>query len=558
MSTTERMVNYGYALSANFYYRKFVKDTLSAGAVNREVLKEILQNNAITTYGKLYHFNDICNFGDYKRMVPLTGYSDYEPYIEEIAAGLENVLTADKVEYLGLSSGTTGTQKRIPATAKSRKIVMLGMMLLQKGALSHALPTARSGGRGLLLMNMLQSGNTPAGIPAGSGTSGGVQSMKKMLHYFWTSPPEILAIDDQQTAGYLHLLFALQERNLAFLSSPFPSAIVQLFGVLGRQWPELVKDLADGRISSHLALDREQKASLERRLKANPLRAEELKRELSEGMRGIAQRVWPRMSHISCVVGGSFNIYLDKLSYYIGSLPVFSSSYGATEALIGIATRMNDVSYVITPRSAFFEFIPVEECFDPHPATYELDRLKVGELYEVVITNYSGLYRYRMGDVIKVLGYSHQSPVIEFMYRRGQLLNVAAEKTSEQAVQQALALSINDVGAKLEDYTVTINLEGTAGHYLFYIELDEPEVNPFMAARMRNILEQRLEDANPRYLAGIRASQINPLDIRFVRAGGFLTLKQELLKRGGSVNQVKIPRFIQDPSLVRLLEQYSI
>ena len=86
----------------------------------------------------------------------------YENYIEEIAAGHKNVLTSDEVQYFGLTSGTTGKQKRIPITAKTRKIANMSMMFLEHGALSQALPAARTGGRGLLLMNMLQSGSSCA------------------------------------------------------------------------------------------------------------------------------------------------------------------------------------------------------------------------------------------------------------------------------------------------------------------------------------------------------------------------------------------------------------
>ncbi|MEN6350343.1 MAG: GH3 auxin-responsive promoter family protein [Syntrophomonas sp.] len=558
MNVLEWVINRSYALGADHYFKKFIRDTVQAGDVNRQVLKEILQGNEETVYGHLYHFDQIRNSNDYKSEVPLTSYSDYERYIEAIAAGQENVLTTDEVQYFGLSSGTTGVQKRIPTTAKARNIINMSMMFLQQGSLSHVLPSVRSGGKGLLLMNMLPSGNTPIGIPTGAGTSGGMKSMEKMLRYFWTSPNEVLTIPDQQVANYLHLLFALQERDLAYLASPFPSVVVQLFGVLEQQWPGIIEDLSRGRISSHLALDQAQRTQLEKHLKANPFRAKELKRELNKGMQGIAQRVWPKMSYVSCVVGGSFSIYLDRLRYYIGNLPVFSAIYGATEALIGIATKVNDVNYVITPRSAFFEFIPLEESLDPVPTTYELDQLKVGEMYEVVVTNVSGFYRYRMGDVIKVVDHYNQSPVIEFMYRKGQLLNVAAEKTSEQAVQQALTLAIKAVGAILEDYTVTIDLDGTAGSYLFYIEVNEPVITQAIVDEMRNILEQNLEEANPRYSAGVKAKHINPLDIHFVRAGTFLILKQELLRRGVSLNQVKIPRFIKEPSLIRTLEQNAL
>lgn len=200
MNVLEWVINRFYAMGSDFFYNKFVKDTIKAGDVNRAVLTEILQDNSKTEYGYLYEFEGIRNSLDYKQIVPLTSYCDYENYIDEIAAGLENVLTSDEVQYFGLSSGTTGKQKRIPTTAKTRKIINMSMMFLQHGSLSRALPAARTGGKGLLLMNMLQSGNTPVGIPSGSGTSGGMQSMKKMLHYFWTSPLEVLAIKDQQVA----------------------------------------------------------------------------------------------------------------------------------------------------------------------------------------------------------------------------------------------------------------------------------------------------------------------------------------------------------------------
>jgi len=44
-------------------------------------------------------------------------------------------------------------------------------------------------------------------------------------------------------------------------------------------------------------------------------------------------------------------------------------------------------------------------------------QVEVGQQYELVITNASGLYRYRFGDVIKVVGLHNACPVIEFQYR---------------------------------------------------------------------------------------------------------------------------------------------
>jgi hypothetical protein len=56
-------------------------------------------------------------------------------------------------------------------TAHSRKSVNMAMMFIQHGLLRQALKAARKGGKGLLLMNMLQSGSTPGGIPTGAATT---------------------------------------------------------------------------------------------------------------------------------------------------------------------------------------------------------------------------------------------------------------------------------------------------------------------------------------------------------------------------------------------------
>jgi len=44
-------------------------------------------------------------------------------------------------------------------------------------------------------------------------------------------------------------------------------------------------------------------------------------------------------------------------------------------------------------------------------------KVQLGEQYEMVYTSWTGLYRYRTGDVVKVVDFFHQSPVYEFQYR---------------------------------------------------------------------------------------------------------------------------------------------
>ena len=557
MAVLNKILGFAMNAAADAYRRKFEEDTLQAAEVNQAVLKEILKLNSGSEYGRKYQFPSIISAADYQAKVPLTTYEDYRPYIERMADGEENILTSLPIKYFGLSSGTTGKSKLIPVTALSRKIVNSNMMLLTQGMLLQAVPEARKGGRGLFLMNSVKSGMTAGGMPTGAATSGGMNSMRWIVPYLWTSPPEILQLADQRTALYLHLLFALQEKDLAYINAPFPSPILQLFRLLEEKWPSLASDLAEGKLDKHLELEPAVRSKLAKRLRPDKERARQLEKEANQGMAGIAHRLWPKILYICCVAGGSFSIYMDKLHRYTEQIPFYSAVYSATEAMLGICTRTNDITYVVTPRTAYHEFIPVAETELSNPTVLNLTQLEKGQSYEVVVTNQAGFYRYRLGDVIKVVDYYHSSPVIEFSYRRGQLLNVAAEKTQEAAVLSALKNAAQQWGSALVDYTTTVDLLGSVGRYVFFVEVQDPaRITDLDAWTL--ILEKALGEANPRYRAGVEAGRIGTLRLQIVQPGAFQCLRRELISGGASENQVKIPRMLSDAGLEKFLTERTI
>ena len=61
--------------------------------------------------------------------------------------------------------------------------------------------------------------------------------------------------------------------------------------------------------------------------------------------------------------------------------------------------------YELVLRSAYFEFIPVDEAdeADQGAAVCDVSEVERGATYEVVMTTWGGLTRYRMGDVVKVV-----------------------------------------------------------------------------------------------------------------------------------------------------------
>jgi hypothetical protein len=132
---------------------------------------------------------------------------------------------------------------------------------------------------------------------------------------------------------------------------------------------------------------------------------------------------------------------------------------------------------------------------------------------------------------------------------------LTGEKTSEAAVQQALSMALKALKTSLEDYTTTLDLGTTTGHYNFYLEILPNRRGFTEISTFRNTLENSLISTNPRYGAGVKGNRISPCEVKLVLPGTFQKVRRELIRRGASTSQVKIPRFIRDQYLISLLEE---
>jgi len=542
------------SVGATRFRGKFLFDTRRAQAVNDALLMELLRRNEGTVYGRRYGFSRLSTPDGYRASVPLTSYPDYEPYVARIARGEQGVLTMEPVHHLGLSSGTTGKQKMIPITRTAQRQVALSMVFLSQGMLNAALPASR--GRGVLMMSAGTSGKTEAGITYGPATASGMASMIRMSKHLWTTPPDALVLLDQRTVLHLHLLFGLKERDLRYLSATFASSIMDLFHLLERAGPVLAEELETGKLSDELNLSGESRARLEAALGKDPGRARQLLDELARGHDGIARRLWPRLEYVNTVTGGSFAVYAQKLRPYLGGVPLFSSVYASTEGVIGVATKSEDTSYAMVPSACYFELLPAGEVDSAAPRTVTLEEAQDGEHYEVVLTNRSGFYRYRLGDMVKVVGRLHRTPVVEFLFRRGQLLNLSGEKTSEQAALAAVMDSAKRWGTPLIDFTTQADADAAPARYVFFVEVKEPAALVGRATAADD-LDQALGKANPRYEAAREAGKLGRPVLHPVKPETFARVKALLIEKGASINQVKIPRVVGAGDVLQLLRASS-
>lgn len=537
--------------------QKFNKHTKEPATVNEEVLLEILDKNSKCEIGMKYDFKKIKSKEEYKNIVPLTEYSFFDEYIQAMAKGEKNILIDNDVEYFSHTSGTTGKQKLIPTTRESRMAASKYMAFLINRFSYLAFKDKWNYGRGLMIADIVMTTYTEGNIPICSATSGGMKAMKRIMPYIYTSPIEVMEIKDREVSLYLHLLFALQDKKLLYISGIFISNVLDLFRVLEKDYESLIKDIRCGRVCKAINIDEVTRKKLNTILKPNASRADELEKQFKIGFEGIAKRIWPNLVYIAAVTGANFSIYDDKLAYYTDNLPVYSPVYASSEAAIGINPYANKIQYVIIPDTVFYEFIPVDKLNESNPETLSIDELKVNEAYEIVITNYAGLYRYRLGDVVKVKGFYNKTPSIEFLFRKNQVLNMVAEKTNEEHLTTAIKNTMDKLHLTLVDYTTNADNIVSPGRYIFYFEVknynDIDNVN-----RVEELLDDELKKANLAYDRARKNNKLGMVNVILVKANTFAIIKENLLSKGISKNQIKIPRVANNNTMLGMLNENKV
>ncbi|GLJ20884.1 hypothetical protein SUGI_0381060 [Cryptomeria japonica] len=109
----------------------------------------------------------------------------------------------------------------------------------------------------------------------------------------------------------------------------------------------------------------------------------------------------------------------------------------------------------------------------------ELADVKVGEEYGLVVTTYAGLYRYRVGDVVRVTGFHNSAPQFHFVCWKNVMLSIDSDKTDEVELQSAVNKAtehLESYGARVIEYTSYTDVSSIPRHYVLFWELNTSEV----------------------------------------------------------------------------------
>jgi hypothetical protein len=188
-----------------------------------------------------------------------------------------------------------------------------------------------------------------------------------------------------------------------------------------------------------------------------------------------------------------------------------------------------------------------------------LTEVKVGQEYEVVLTTFAGLYRYRLGDVVKVTGFYNSSPQLSYICRKNLILTVNIDKTTEKDLQISVDKAtelLKEENVDLVDFTSYADLSTVPGHYVIFWELSD-SLNEGIVKRCCSIMDETFID--PGYVVSRKANTIGPLELRIVERGTFRKIIDYYTSHGGAVNQFKTPRCIStNQALLDILNKNTI
>lgn len=557
--------------------------TARADEVQRQVLYEILRRNAETEYLNKFLNGRIDN-KSFKINVPVVNYEDIKPYIQRIANGdASAIISAEPISELLTSSGTSGGQPKImPSIPEElhRKTFLYNLLM----PIMNKYVPGLDKGKGMYLQFIKTEVTTPSGLKARPVLTSYYKSSNFRDRPFdkfnvYTSPDETILCPDSRQSMFCQLLCGLLQRDEVLrVGAVFASAFLRAIKFLEENWEELCDNIRTGHLSDWID-DPPSRIAVMKMLSPNPQLAEEIHGECSKkSWQGIITRLWRKTIYIDVIVTGTMAQYIPTLDYYGGGLPLVSTMYASSECYFGVnlkpLSKPSEVSYTLLPNMAYFEFLPVhkengvttegldlqsngtENGKKIEDELVDLVDVKVGHYYELVVTTYAGLYRYRVGDILLVTGFYNRAPQFEFVYRRNVVLSIDTDKTNEEDLLKAVTKAkklLEPFNALLSEYTSYADTSTLPGHYVLFWELTTREefLDASVLESCCSTIEESLDSIYRR--CRTKDKSIGPLEIRLVKPGTFDLLMDYCLNQGSSYNQYKTPRCIKSLHVLGLL-----
>ena len=188
-----------------------------------------------------------------------------------------------------------------------------------------------------------------------------------------------------------------------------------------------------------------------------------------------------------------------------------------------------------------------------------MDALEVGKTYELIITNLSGFYRYRMSDAVTVTGMLNRTPLVQFAYRVNRTINLAGENTTEAAITEALRKTAERLTFTLVDYCVYPDQMSDISRYVILIEPSEDGLHGINLQTLEEVVYQELGKVNHYITEAVTIGRFGRPEVHLLQPQTCMLYHDMMVMKGASLTQVKPVRVItnekQRKFFFKLLEE---
>jgi len=473
-------------------YIQLEKHSKNTEDSQRRVLQRLVRGANGTLWGREHDFGKIKCYEDFVRAVPVTDYASIGPYVQRMMNGEKNILWGGNVNKFVITSGTSGEfSKYLPLSDAAMRDTHIKGGFDSVSLYLHSNPASRIlDGKSLILGANFYDEPKFKGVEIGTISAQMIKNGGRFLERIRVPSMETALMADFQKKIEMMAKLVVKE-NITNISG-IPPWILQL-----------------------------------------------LKLIIAQNDRQTLLDIWPNME-VFFHGGVSMEPYR---SVYKEIFPCESMQYrdvyNASEGFFAIQDDPFDTSMrLMIDYGVFYEFKSLEGSAASEKLI-PLWEIELGHRYALHVSTSSGLWRYPVGDVVHFTGRDPYKLQIDG--RVTGIINISAEKLTEETIQKALSSVCEQTGVRVLEYTVAPNYP-TLSRMSGLLWLIEFENEPQDMALFESLLDQTLGRWSCDYKA-VRNGRLGPLSIVNVRRGLF----NDWLKANGRLGgQHKVPRVLDN------------
>ena len=432
------------------------------------------------------------SYDDYRRALPSTvPYSELRPWIMRMIAGEKDILWPGVTRNFAQSSGTSdGKSKYIPVTPESfRRSHYRGGADVVAHYLSLYPDSRLFSGKSFILGGSFANElKLPPGVRVGDLSANLIDRINPVANLFRVPSKQVALLEDW-AVKLPALVDAAADCNVTNISGVPSWFLTVLKQIIAKKGAATIHD------------------------------------------------VWPNLE-VFFHGGISMAPYRDQYAHITSPRMRYLECYNASEGFFALQNAIDDPSLLLLlDAGTFFEFIRADEADSEHPEIIPAWEVEEGEVYALVITSCNGLWRYPIGDTVRI---ESVDPLkITISGRTKSYINAFGEELMVQNAEAALTKVCHELDCEIANYTAApvYASDHSRGRHEWLIEFNrEPESLDEFARHLDLALQQENSDYEAKRSHGIF---LDPLTVIKGRKGVFDAWLASTGKLGG---QRKVPR----------------